>query len=319
MIAVTAPTGNIGSQLLPHLLAAGERVRVVARNPAKLPDMVRNQVEVVEGSTDDPVVLGTLLDGAQALFWLVPSPYDAPDIAEHYLRFTGPAAAVIKAHGVARVVAVSSLYHGLGRETGPGLGVRAMDRAITDTGAHYRALRNANFMENLLRQVAPLRQGIFALPVRPDVRMPIAATRDIAAAAARLLLDASWTGQGGVGVMGPEDLSHDDLAGILTGVLGHPVRFEQTADETFIATMVKRGASREVAQWLLDMFAQGGEHPHGGIPRTPEIMTPTRFWDWSTEVLISTLAISGWVACGFGEPIEEHARDCCGVLGMRRC
>ena len=147
MIAVTAPTGNIGSQLVPLLLAVGEKVRVLARTPAKMPAAVRDQVEVVEGSTDNPAPLGALLDGAQALFWLVPSPYDASDIAEHYLRFTRPAAAAIKADGVTRVVAVSSLYHGLGRKTGPGLGVRAMDAAIAGTGAHYRALWNANFME----------------------------------------------------------------------------------------------------------------------------------------------------------------------------
>ena len=85
--------------------------------------------------------------------------------------------------------------------------------------------------------------------------------------------------------MGPEDLSHHDMAGILTGVLGRPVRFEQTSDEAFTRSMVERGSSGEVAQWLLDMFAQGGEDPHGGIPRTPDTTTPTTFRQWCKEVL----------------------------------
>ncbi len=30
-----------------------------------------------------------------------------------------------------------------------------------------------------------------------------------------------------------------------------------------------------------------------------------------------TLAFSGWVACGFGEAVEERAWDCCHVLGVQ--
>ncbi len=38
--------------------------------------------------------------------------------------------------------------------------------------------------------------------------------------------------------------------------------------------------------------------------------------DWS-GLLSLALAISGWVACGFGEAVEERAWDCCHVLGLR--
>ncbi len=34
-------------------------------------------------------------------------------------------------------------------------------------------------------------------------------------------------------------------------------------------------------------------------------------------LLTLTLAFSGWVARGFGEAVEERARDCCHVLGVR--
>jgi len=36
-----------------------------------------------------------------------------------------------------------------------------------------------------------------------------------------------------------------------------------------------------------------------------------------SAALSSTLAFSGWVACGFGEAVEERAWDCCHVLGLR--
>src|SRR3712207_7889186 len=44
------------------------------------------------------------------------------------------------------------------------------------------------------------------------------ATRDIAAVAARLLLDSSWSGVGSQPVLGPENLSFNDMAQIMSDV-----------------------------------------------------------------------------------------------------
>ena len=46
---------------------------------------------------------------------------------------------------------------------------------------------------------------------------------DVAAVAARLLLDPSWRGQEDVPVLGPEDLSFNDMAQIMSEVRGKPV------------------------------------------------------------------------------------------------
>src|SRR5580658_8092752 len=51
----------------------------------------------------------------------------------------------------------------------------------------------------------------------------IAGTGDIAAAASRLLLDDSWSGFGEVPLLGPEDLSFNDMAGIISELLGKQV------------------------------------------------------------------------------------------------
>ena len=80
MIVITTPTGNIGRHVVRHLLDAGEPIRVVARDPAKLPQAVRDQVEVVEGSHGDAAVLDRAFSGADAVFWLCPpTPSATPD------------------------------------------------------------------------------------------------------------------------------------------------------------------------------------------------------------------------------------------------
>lgn len=75
MIVITAPTGNIGSHLLSRLLRsapAEEGLRVVVRDPARLPGEVRERVEVITGSHGDPEVVDRAFEGADAVFWLVP-------------------------------------------------------------------------------------------------------------------------------------------------------------------------------------------------------------------------------------------------------
>ena len=62
--------------------------------------------------------------------------------------------------------------------------------------------------------------GRYFGPSDPDRKMPAVAIRDIAAAAARLLLDDGWTGAGEVPVLGPEDLSIADEVRIMSEVLG---------------------------------------------------------------------------------------------------
>src|SRR6266403_560920 len=80
----------------------------------------------------------------------------------------------------------------------------AMDDLLASTSASYCAITNPSFIDNLLRQVEAIRtQGAFFLPVDGEFKQPAAATRDIAAAAAALLLDHSWSGDSERPVMGP--------------------------------------------------------------------------------------------------------------------
>jgi uncharacterized protein YbjT (DUF2867 family) len=286
MIVVTTPTGKIGSELVPRLLAAGERVHVIARDPEKLSPQFLGKVDVTKGSADDPGVLSAAFEGAEAAFLVVPFPFNVQDIAEYYARFLRPAAEAIKRHAVRRLVFVSGLRLAAASAEGASSLSTEIEDMIADTGSDYRALLCAGFMENLLAQIEPLRQsGTFFLAGRPDVKAPLVAARDIAATAARLLCDRSWRGRGGVAVMGPEDLSYNDMAQIMSEVLGKPIRFQQISDDAFKTRFVQSGGSQAVAQWLVEMRADSEKNPHGSIVRTAENTTPYSFREWCEEVL----------------------------------
>jgi uncharacterized protein YbjT (DUF2867 family) len=286
MIVVTTPTGTIGRQVLANLLDSGEPIRVIVRDPSRLPSQIRGRVAVVPGSHGDPEVVNKGFVGADAVFWIAPPNFQTDSVMATYVDFTRPACQAIKNQGVKRVVSVSALGRGVTKNAGLVTASLAMDDLIASTGVSYRALTLPSFMDNILRQVEPIKnQGMFFSPTPGDLETPTCATRDIAAVAAKLLLDPSWSGQGHVPVLGPEDLSMNDMAKIMSEVLGKPVRFQQIPVEAFRARLTEHGASAAMAQGMVDMMVAKNNGLDNAEPRTPESTTPTSFRQWCEEVL----------------------------------
>ncbi len=288
MIVITTPTGQIGSQVLESLVGSGEHLRLVARDLSGIPADTRQRVEVIEGSHGDPAVVDKAFDGADAVFWLTPPDPRAESVEAAFVGFTRPAAEAFNRHGVRRVVGVSALGRGTpwAARAGYVAGSLAMDDLIASSGAAYRALTNPSFMDNIARQAESIRtQGMFFSPIDGDRKLPAVATRDIAAAASRLLLDDNWSGVGEVPLLGPEDLSFNDMAEIISEVLGTQVRFHQTTFEAYKDRFVGFGMTDAMAQGMTDMAWAKNEGLDNAVQRTPENSTPTGFRQWCEEVL----------------------------------
>ena len=80
MIVITTPTGQIGRQVLGHLLESGEQLRVIARDPSQLPAGVREDLDIVEGSHGDAAVADKAFAGADAVLWLTSADRRAPTV-----------------------------------------------------------------------------------------------------------------------------------------------------------------------------------------------------------------------------------------------
>jgi uncharacterized protein YbjT (DUF2867 family) len=141
-------------------------------------------------------------------------------------------------------------------------------------------------MDNIARQAPAIKnRGVFFSPIDGDRKLPSVATRDIAAAAARLLLDESWGGVEEVPLLGPEDLSFNDMGEIISEVLGREVRFQQTTFEAYKDQFVGFGMSEAMAQGMTDMAWAKNEGLDNAVHRTPENSTPTSFREWAEDVL----------------------------------
>jgi uncharacterized protein YbjT (DUF2867 family) len=286
MIVVTTPTGNVGSQLLAELLKADTQpLRVIVRDPSRLDETIRDQVQVITGSHDDPAVLDQALDGAKGLFWLVPPSMQGSSAEAYYLAFTRPVVAAIARHRVGHVVGISSAGRNWPHPAGPLSGAFAMDAELEDSGAAYRSLGMPFYMENLLRPLPQMiSEGILSLPFSPDLTLATIATQDIADIAAQLLLDRTWEGTDRIPVIGPDRLTLNEMTATIGDVLESQVTYEQADIEQLTTSMIQRGVSEGMARDFAGMYRaqQNGIYDEDWSHASP---TPTSFRTWCETVL----------------------------------
>jgi len=288
MIVITTPTGLIGHQVLDNLIGSGHELRVIARDPSALPADIRDRLDIFEGSHGDAAVVDAAFEGADAVFWLAPPDPHAESVEDAFVSFTRPAAEAFTRHAVTRVVGISALGRGTpwASRAGYVTGSLAMDDLIASSGVAYRALTNPSFMDNILRQAESIKnQRMFFSPIAGDRQLPSVATRDTAAMASRLLLDNGWSDVSEVPLLGPEDLSFNDMALVISDVLGTEVRFQQTTFDAYKDRFLSFGMSEAMAQGMTDMAWAKNEGLDNGVQRTPENATPTSFRGWCEAVL----------------------------------
>jgi uncharacterized protein YbjT (DUF2867 family) len=291
-ILVTTPTGKIGRRVLRELLDPEFEVRVVARDPARVPASLRQRVEVVGGSTSDAATLGRALDGMEALFWCVPAESSQETHVErHYEAFACAALQAIRQAGTSRVVTISAGGKGLAREAGPISGLHAMEEILNESGAAIRHLRCGLFMENFLSQVWSIhRRGWISYPMPRHIPLPMTATADIANVALKWLVRRDWKGIDGIAVHGPEDLSYSQAAADIERILARPVRYEEASANQYVAALVAAGASVQYAHSRVGMFSELAQGITRAEPRTAESTTRTTLAAWAGRELLYRVA-----------------------------
>src|SRR5205807_7215094 len=110
MILLTGATGNVGSALLRHLTASGERVRCLVRDPRRLgPERVR--VQIALGDLADPASFRNALRGVETVVHLAAAIRDQPRASVEELNAVGTLRLLQAAErtGVRRFVFFSAL------------------------------------------------------------------------------------------------------------------------------------------------------------------------------------------------------------------
>ncbi|MFI1942347.1 NAD(P)H-binding protein [Streptomyces virginiae] len=206
---VIGATGTTGSRTTAHLVAAGRRVKAGSRRAAPVPG-----AEPVRFDWYDPTCFADAVAGADSVY-LVP-PVGDPDPAAVMLPFLDRA----RAAGVRRAVLLSSSAI---PEGGPAVG--QVHQALPGLFDAWAVLRPSWFMQNFTGAHAhadSIRADGVIRTAAGTGRVGFVDAEDIAAVAARALTD-DRAPDADLVLTGPQALSHDDIAALLTEVTGRQV------------------------------------------------------------------------------------------------
>jgi len=291
-IVVTGPTGNVGRKLANLLLdRGGHEIVLLARKPEGLAAEKGRGAIVVQGSLEDADYVKRATRGADAVYFLIPPKFDAPDTRAYQNALTENMANAVRANAVKRVAFQSSIGANVGYGCGPVDGLHDAEEILGKAGPNATMLRCGYFMENFLMLLDGVASsGAVFLPVSGSTRVPLVATKDIAEVAAKVLVDAGWRGVRVIPVYGARDYSFDEAARIIGDAVGKPVRHVRTTGEDLKRALVGFGASENTADVFAAMYGaleSGLMRPEP--PRTPEATTPTTFEEFARTIIAPAL------------------------------
>jgi uncharacterized protein YbjT (DUF2867 family) len=281
---VTGATGSVGRSLVDQLLAAGEPVRAVTRDPAaRFPAGVETHL----GDLADPPSLRMVLAGADRLH-LFPVPETAREIV-----------AMAERAGVERVTVLSSGSVTAGLDTDYQYPV---EQAVEASGMAWTHLRPGEFCANRLALWGPSirAERVVRWPYPDEVGVPIHEA-DIAAVAVAALLAGGHAGRA-YDMTGPEALTPRDQVRAIAAAIGEEVRLEVVTREEALDLLLRQGGWAAVnAPFLLgyEGFTAGEEYPSFSDEELAAMLVP----------LPTVERVTGRPARTFAEWADDHAED----------
>ncbi|TDO30737.1 uncharacterized protein YbjT (DUF2867 family) [Kribbella sp. VKM Ac-2527] len=223
MIVVTGATGNVGRELVRRLIEAGESVTAVARHVTAVPDGVR----ALAADLTDPDSLRPALDGADALFLMLPG--DVLGARDGVSKVVDLA----RLSGVRRVVLLTSQSAASRPESaGHGQRVLEFEEDVRRSGMEWTIVRPGGIASNAFAWAESIRTGRTMAAPFAEVGLPLVDPDDIAAVAAAVLREPA-AHQGRIyELTGPELVNPRQIAAAIGAALGEPVEFvEQTREQ----------------------------------------------------------------------------------------
>ncbi len=211
MILVTGANGKTGRAVLAALQAKDAATRALVRG-----EQAPQASEVLRGDMADPASIAAALRGVEALYFIAPNMYP------HEVALGTAWIAAAKAAGVRRFVYHSVLYPQIEAMPHHWQKLR-VEEALIRSGLDFTVLQPASYMQNIPPYLPAIPQhGEYRVPYSVDATFSPVDLTDVAAAAARVLLE---TGHHGAqhALAGPERLSSAQMAQQLSQHIGQPV------------------------------------------------------------------------------------------------
>ncbi len=225
-ILVSGATGTVGSEVVKQLSARGENVCACCHTLSKADQIEGPGVEIAEVDYGKPETVEAAFKGVGKLFLLTP-------LVENMVEMTAQLVAEAKKAGVKHIVKLSTIDVGADAEEKipPIRWHRQAEKIVEESGIPHTFLRpTSGWMQNFVNYYESIETQNAIYTAAGEGKQSLVDARDMAAVAVEAL-----TGSGHEGkvytISGPEAISHNQIAEILSEVLGRKISHVNLSEE----------------------------------------------------------------------------------------
>jgi uncharacterized protein YbjT (DUF2867 family) len=263
MILLTGAGGRTGRAVLSALVDRGADVRAFIRKPDQAEGLRSlGAAEIAMGDMQDDASIRSAVDGVDLVLHIGPPMHpDEVAITDAFLNASRDA-------DVGRFL-YYSVMHPFRREVRHhALKLEATEHVV-DSGLPYTIVEPCRYMQHLdpiWKTV--VETGVHAMPFSTGVPFSVVHLGDLAEVTAKVAVESGHE-YATYELAGPEPLSQDDMAAIISQVLGRQVRAERVPLDVMAANAAAKGFSADRVEQMRRMNAH---YDHGGFPGNPHIL-----------------------------------------------
>ncbi|WP_155286852.1 SDR family oxidoreductase [Lacticaseibacillus zhaodongensis] len=246
-ILVLGADGNIGRPLVQELLKTGKHIVAGAHNPLHVPEQFKTEplIDVRRFDFLNAATFAPALAGVDQVFFVRPPQLSKPK------QDMFPFLDAVKAAHVQQTVFVSMI----GVEKNVVTPHHKIEKYIEKIGLPHTFIRPSFFMQNLsTTHLADIRDRHDLFIPAGNALTSFIDARDIAAVAAKALLDPKqYLGQK-LAITGGTAISYEQAAAIMTNVLGVKFTYTHPGLLQFRRTMLKRGIKKDFVNVMVMLY-----------------------------------------------------------------
>ena len=241
-VLVTGATGNIGAQIVADLQAQGIPLRAFTRNSLAAAHKLGPGVDIHQGDFADSASIARALEGISHVLL---SSSNHPLQAEHEFAVIDAAAGA----GVERIVKLSTVSAEVGSRCAFFDAHGRAEQHLREARTRSVILQSSFYMSNLFAVAETVRtMGKIFAPVA-GARLSMIDPRDVASVAVTALFTDRYDRRT-LHLTGPESITYDQVAQVLTDVTGRQVEFISVPDEVARQNLAATG----MPQWFVDQI-----------------------------------------------------------------
>ena len=246
MFVILGASGNVGSEVVKALEAAGQPVLAVVHSADKGAALRSELVEAVVADLRDSAALRAVFKRGKRAFLLNPPGNPMGDSNAEELATGKSITDALEGSGLEKIVVASTYGAQQGEAIGDLSTLFDFEQHVKASGIPAAINRGAYYFSNLAMLVEPANEGVLPTGFPEDFVLPMVAASDLGAAAAERL----QSGVEDVGIAyveGPERYSFGDVARSFSRALGREVKVVTTPREGLAGSYREIGFSEASA------------------------------------------------------------------------